>query len=68
MYSQPIPNQEPVYFPIRGMDFNPETCTLYTGDEAGYLQKWDLSPLLGKLKANEDSHKARIEQERIRGL
>ena len=29
--------EEPVYFPIRGMDFNPKTGMLYTGDEAGYL-------------------------------
>ena len=29
--------EEPVYFPIRGMDFNPNTGVLYTGDEAGYL-------------------------------
>lgn len=39
-----------VYFPIRGMDFNPETLVLYTGDEAGYLQCWNIEPLLEKLK------------------
>lgn len=49
------------------MDFNPETNVLYTGDEAGYLQKWDLTIMLDKLRANEDSHKARQEHERQRG-
>jgi len=49
------------------MDFNPETNVLYTGDEAGYLQCWNLQPMLEKLKNNEDSHKARNELERMRG-
>ena len=65
---QKIPDQEPVYFPIRGIDFNPETNILYTGDEAGYLQKWDLNPMLDKLRQNEASFKARAEVERQRGL
>ena len=26
-----------VFFPIRGIDFDPKTNTLYTGDEAGYM-------------------------------
>ena len=59
-----IPGQESVHFPIRGMDFNPETNILYTGDEAGYMQKWDLNDLLNKLKTNEMIHKARQERER----
>mmetsp|Transcript_35271 Transcript_35271/g.46433 ORF Transcript_35271/g.46433 Transcript_35271/m.46433 type:complete len:165 (-) Transcript_35271:403-897(-) len=41
---------------------------MYTGDEAGYLQKWDLNPMLDKLKQNEASFKARAELERQRGL
>lgn len=61
---QKIPDQEPVYFPIRGIDFNPETNVLYTGDEAGYLQKWDLNSMLDKLRQNEASFKARAEVER----
>ena len=40
------------------MDFNPETKILYTGDEAGYLQKWDLEDMLTKLKTNETIFKA----------
>ena len=54
-------DKESVFFPIRGMDFNPETAILYTGDEAGYLQKWDLSALLDKLERNEANFKARQE-------
>ena len=47
-----LPGQTPEPFPIRGIDFDPETNTLFTGDEAGYLQKWNLAPLLEKLKTN----------------
>lgn len=36
-------------FPIRGMDFDSENKILYTGDEMGYLHKWDLSKLISKL-------------------
>ena len=28
---------------------------LYTGDEAGYLQKWDLTGLIEKLRTNEST-------------
>ena len=42
-----------VAFPMRALDFNPATNILYTGDDAGYLQKWDLNILLNKLKACE---------------
>jgi len=41
------------------MDFNPKTNILYTGDEAGYLQKWDLTELLRKLNNNEEWFRAR---------
>jgi WD40 repeat protein len=60
--SAPVQNQ--VAFPIRGIDFNPATMTLFTGDEAGYLQKWDLSKLLTKLKRTEKLNKVKQEQER----
>lgn len=56
-----IPGQEEVFFPIRGIDFNKATGILYTGDEAGYLQKWDLNPMLNKLRQNEETFKARSE-------
>lgn len=46
-------------FPIRGIDFDQKTSTLYTGDEAGYLQKWDLTSMLIKLKRNEKFNKYR---------
>jgi len=38
-----------VAFACRALDFNAETQVLYTGDEMGYIQKWDLKPLLKKL-------------------
>ena len=56
-----IPGQEEVFFPIRGIDFNKATGILYTGDEAGYLQKWDLNPMLNKLRQNEETFKTRTE-------
>lgn len=39
-----------VYYTIRGMDFDAEEQVLYTGDEIGYIQKWDLKKFLRKLK------------------
>ena len=39
-----------IAFPIRGIDFDPERCMLYTGDEMGYMTQWDLSELLSKLE------------------
>jgi len=49
------------------MDYNPSTNILYTGDEAGYLQKWDLTPMLEKLAHNEAIFKARQDRERNGG-
>lgn len=37
-------------FPIRGMDFDPINKVLYTGDEMGYMHKWDISRLIDKLE------------------
>lgn len=54
--NEDTPTTSQVFFPIRGIDFDPATMTLYTGDEAGYMQKWDLSTLLGKLKEVEEAH------------
>ena len=59
-----MPNQRLEPFPIRGTDFDPETNILYTGDEAGYLQKWDLTNLLEKLRMNESTYQARNDAER----
>jgi len=38
-----------VNYPIRAMDFDPKEKILYTGDEMGYMAKWDLTLLLSKL-------------------
>ncbi len=38
-----------VNFPVRAMDFNEEEMVLFTGDEMGYMHKWDLSSILRKL-------------------
>ena len=38
--------QTPIAFPIRGMDYDPDEHILYTGDEMGYMHKWDLSEFL----------------------
>lgn len=40
---------EKAFFPIRAMDFDIETGMLYTGDEMGYMNKWDISKLIEKL-------------------
>ena len=39
-----------VAFPFRGIDFDADQKILYTGDEMGYMQQWDLSQLLDKLQ------------------
>ncbi len=38
------------WFPVRAMDFNPNNNCLYTGDEMGYINKWDCTELLKKLE------------------
>ena len=38
--------------------------SLYTGDEAGYMQKWDLTEILSKLKEVETIHIKKIEAEK----
>lgn len=35
-------------FPIRGMDFDKDNKILYTGDEMGFMHKWDISRLIDK--------------------
>jgi WD40 repeat protein len=42
---------KPPHFPIRAMDFDKEEGMLYTGDEMGYLIKWDINILIDKLAA-----------------
>jgi len=38
-----------VNYPIRAMDFDSAHSILYTGDEMGYIQRWDLTSLFDKL-------------------
>jgi WD40 repeat protein len=38
-----------VNFPIRAIDFDAKDRVLFTGDEMGYMHKWDLNTLLRKL-------------------
>ena len=38
-----------VNYPIRAMDFDTDNNILYTGDEMGYIQRWDLTSLFSKL-------------------
>jgi len=40
----------PIAFPIRGIDYDPVKRMLYTGDEMGYMMKWDLNQMLDKLE------------------
>jgi WD40 repeat protein len=39
-----------VNYPIRAIDFDEVHSILYTGDEMGYIQRWDLTQLFSKLK------------------
>lgn len=40
----------PQYLPIRAMAYNENERVLYTGDEMGFLVKWDLSGLIDKME------------------
>lgn len=37
-------------FPIKGIDFDEEARLIFTGDEMGYMHKWDISDLIDKLE------------------
>jgi len=50
--------RETIYFPIRAIDYDPEERMLWTGDELGYMQKWDVSDLLDKLTEKQRRHEA----------
>jgi hypothetical protein len=39
----------PPHFPIRALDFDPNEQCIYTGDEQGFMLKWDISVLLQKM-------------------
>ena len=41
---------EKAYFPIRAIGYDPETNIMWTGDEMGYVNKWDLSTLIEKVE------------------
>jgi hypothetical protein len=38
-----------VNYPIRAIDFDADNNILYTGDEMGWIQRWDLTVLFAKL-------------------
>lgn len=40
---------QPQYVPIRAIEYNEQDKILYTGDEMGYLIKWDISRLIEKV-------------------
>lgn len=39
------------FFPIRAIGYDPVTQVMWTGDEMGYINKWDLSFLIAKVEA-----------------
>jgi|TARA_B110000285_G_C15120793_1_gene616993 hypothetical protein len=47
------------YFPIRAIDYDPEERIIWTGDELGYMQRWDIGDLLDKLAEKEMLHTAK---------
>ena len=42
---------EKAYFPIRAIDYDPKTKILWTGDEMGFVNKWNLTSLIEKMDA-----------------
>ena len=59
--------QTPIAFPIRGMDYDPEERILYTGDEMGYMHKWDVNDLLEKMDEVTSLHKHQQQMEKQGG-
>lgn len=45
-----------VHYTIRGIDFDAKEQVLYTGDEIGYIQKWDLKKFLRKLREQREDY------------
>ena len=45
-----------VYFPIKALDFDPEEQMVWTGDDVGYMAKWDVSVLIHKVIETEKRH------------
>lgn len=59
--------QTEAFSPIRAIDYDPEAKVLYTGDEAGYMNKWDVSGLVDKcarLKPKDDFDPTMTEAEK----
>lgn len=53
------------HFPIRAMDYDEKNQMLFTGDEMGYMNKWDISRLnekLDELVAPKDQQKQSSDQ------
>ena len=52
-----VGGEKPPHFPIRAIDYDKEEKMMYTGDEMGFMIRWDISKLLEKLESlapNED--------------
>lgn len=45
-----------VAYAIKAIDFDEHDKVLYTGDEIGYIQKWDMTDFLEKLAAHKSEH------------
>lgn len=41
--------QKPPHFPIRAIDYDKSKRMLYTGDEMGFMIKWDIGAIVDKL-------------------
>ena len=50
--NEDVKDPPPQYMPIRAIDYNEKEQILYTGDEAGFLCKWDISSLLRKMSGD----------------
>ena len=55
-------------FPIRAIDFDYKRKLLFTGDEMGFMHKWDLSILLDKLDGVKEGEKKIINRDILEDL
>ena len=57
-----------IAYAIKAIDFDADEQVLYTGDEQGYLQKWDLRIFLTKLQREKEDAEDKQRQKSNQGL
>ena len=62
------PGHDLIAYAIKAIDFDADEQVLFTGDEQGYLQKWDLRIFLAKLQREKEDAEDKQRQKSNIGL